>query len=108
LSSAASISRRKTISAAFRAHHRDLSRWPRHDPVRAQIFAAHGNIGATVCLTQNYRNLGHRSRRVSKEQLGAVTDDAAALLLHAGQKARYIDESQQRNIEGVAEADKPG
>ena len=48
---------------------------------------------------------GTVARGVGEQHLGAVPDDAAALLVDAGQEARHVDEGHQRNVEGVAEAD---
>ena len=39
------------------------------------------------------------------QHLGAVANDAAALLLDAREKTRYVDQSNQGNIEDVACAD---
>src|SRR6185437_742450 len=39
------------------------------------------------------------------EELGAVRDDAAVLLVGAGEEAGDIDERAQRDVEAVAEAD---
>ena len=43
--------------------------------------------------------------RVGEQHLRAVADDAAALLLDAGQEARHVDQGHQRDVEDVAEAD---
>ena len=48
---------------------------------------------------------GCGARGVGEQHLGAVADDAAALLLDAGQKARDVDQRDQRDVEDVAEAD---
>ena len=48
---------------------------------------------------------GTVASRKRKQQLGAVADDAAVLLLRAGQKAGHVFEGDQRNVEAVAEAD---
>src|SRR5487761_1232899 len=42
---------------------------------------------------------------VGEQQLGPVTDDAAMLLLGAGKEARNVFERDERNVEGIAEAD---
>ena len=91
---------------ALGAHHRDLRRRPRNHAIRTQSLGAHGDVRAAVGLAQHHGDFGNRRRRVGKQQLGAVADDAAALLLHAGQKSRHIDKGQQRNIECIAEAHK--
>src|SRR5271157_384221 len=91
---------------AFGAHHRNLRRRPRQNPVRSQILAAHRQIGPAVRLAQYHRKLGNGGLRVSKQQLRAMADNAAPLLLHAGKETGNVDQSYQRNIEGAAEKNK--
>ena len=52
--------------------------------------------------------LGHGRLGEGVEQLGAVADDAVVLLLGPGQEAGHIVEDDQRDVEGVAEADEAG
>src|SRR6185369_17272962 len=93
------------LGRAFRSHDGDLRGWPRHYPVSPEIFAAHGEVRATISLAQDDRNLRDGRRRVGKQHLGAVANDAAVLLLNSGQESWHVDKCQQRNIEGIAEAD---
>ena len=89
---------------ALRAHHRHFRCRPREHAIGAQSLAAHGQVRAAVGLSQDYGDLRNRRRRVGEEQFGAVTDDAAVLLLHARQESGHVHEGQQRNIKRIAEA----
>jgi len=42
-----------------------------------------------------------------EEELGAVADDPAKLLLRPREEARHVLENDQGDVEGVAEADEP-
>src|SRR5207302_9269150 len=57
----------------------------------------------TIGFARNHRNFRHGRLGVSKEKFRAVLDDAAVLLRNAGQKAGYVFESRDRNIEAIAE-----
>ena len=72
------------------------------------MFGTHDAIGATIGLSCDDRNLGHRRLGQSKEQFGAMPDNAAPLLSRPRQKARHILDNPQRDIEGVAEPNEPG
>ena len=52
-----------------------------------------------MTVTFGHRRLGERV-----EQLRAVLDDAAVLLVGARQEARHVDEGDERDVEAVAEA----
>src|SRR4029077_4287680 len=62
-----------------------------------------GGGPAAVRLPQNDGNFGNRGRSIGEEHFCSVTNDAAALLLHARHKARHIDQSHQWNVEDIAE-----
>ena len=72
--------------------------------VGADVLAAHDDVGAAVGLARDHRDLRHRRLAEGVEQLGAVRDDAAVLLVDARQEARHVDEGDDRQVEGVAEA----
>jgi hypothetical protein len=48
----------------------------------------------------------HRALRIGEQQFRAVLDQAAIFLCGARQEARHVDEGHDRDVEGVAEADK--
>ena len=50
----------------------------------------------------------HGGFGIGEQQLGAVLDQAAIFLGGAGQKARHIDERDDRNLETIAEAHEAG
>ena len=93
------------VRSARRAHDGDFSRRPCHDLVRAELAAAHGDVGTAVRLARDDRDLGHRRLAVGVEHLRAVADDARVLLTDARQEARNIDEVDERDVERIAEAD---
>src|SRR6266436_36160 len=92
------------IYGAFRAHDGDFSRGPREIGVRANVFARHDAVRPAVGFARDDSDFRDGGFGKGEEQLGAVPDDAAELLLRARQKAGYILKSNQRNIERVAEA----
>ena len=63
-------------------------------------------MGAAVALAEGDSDLGHRGLAVSKEHLGTVDDDTVVFLTRAGEEAGDIDECDDGDIEGIAEADK--
>jgi len=89
----------------LRAHDRDLGRRPGADHVGAQVLGAHDDVGPAVGLAGNDRQLGHRGLGIGEEHLGPVLDDAQLFLVAAGQEAGDVDEADQRDVEGIAEAD---
>src|SRR3546814_15565976 len=71
---------------------------------RSQMLRRHHVIGAAIGLARDDRNLGDRRFGISEEQFRAMLDDAVKFLRGAGQKARDVDEGDDRNLERVAEA----
>ena len=79
---------------------------PGKDQIGAQVFAAHCDICASICLAQNDINLWNCSFRVCVEKLGSMSDDAAMFLIDARKECRYVSQSNYGYIEAVAETDK--
>ena len=79
------------LGRALGAHDGDFGRGPGQHAIGAQVFAAHCQIGAAVSLAHDHGDLRHGRRRIGEQHLGAVADNPAVLLLHAGQKSRHID-----------------
>ncbi|MNX91930.1 hypothetical protein D3C86_1240470 [compost metagenome] len=69
------------------------------------MLGAHDVIGAAIGLARDDRQLGHGGLGIGEQQLGAVLDQGAVLLLGARHEARHVHQRHQRNVEGVAEAD---
>src|SRR5216683_3430707 len=94
------------IHRTLRPHHRNLRRRPRQIHVRAQMFRTHHAIRPAIRLARNHRKLRHRGLCECIQQLRAVADDTAMLLLNPRHESRHIFERNQRNIEGIAETHK--
>ena len=71
------------------------------------MLGGHDVIGPAVGLAGDDGDLGHGGLGIGKQQLGPVPDDAAVLLGCAGQEPRHVLKRDQRDVEGVAEADEP-
>src|SRR5208337_4058473 len=56
-----------------------------------------------VSFARDHGNLRHRGLGKGVQQLGAVSDDSAELLLRAGQKSGNVFEGDERNVEAIAE-----
>ena len=67
------------------------------------MLGRHNAIRPAVGLAGNDGDLGDCGLSKSKQQLGAMADDAAILLLSPGKKTGYVFERNQRNVEGIAE-----
>src|ERR1700687_879889 len=91
------------VDGAFRAHDGDFRGGPGEIGVGADVFGGHDAIGAAVGFAGDDRNFWHRGFGEGEEQLGAVFDDAAEFLLRAGKKAGNVLESDERDVEGIAE-----
>ena len=89
---------------ALSAHHCDFSGRPRYYPVGPKVFTAHGDISASVGLAQHHRNFGDCGCRIGEKHFCAMPNNSPILLLNPWQKTRSIHESEQRKVEGVAEA----
>ena len=92
------------VDRALGAHHRDLGRRPREVEVGEHVLGGHDVVGAAVGLARDDRDLRHGRLGVGVQQLGAVADDPAPLLVGPGQEARHVAERDQRDVERVAGA----
>src|SRR6266446_7353721 len=93
------------VDRALRTHDRDLPGRIHEVHVAADVLRRHDDVRAAVGLAGDDRDLRYRRLAEGVEQLGAVLDDAAVLLLHAGKEAGDVDEGDDRDVEAVAEAD---
>src|ERR1035437_3991421 len=93
------------VDGTLGAHHGDLGRGPGDVEIGADVLAAHDVVRAAVGLAGDDREFGHRRLAVGVEQLGAMADDAAVLLGRPGQEARHINEGDDGDVKGIAEAD---
>ena len=67
------------------------------------MLRTHDAIGAPVGLARDDGELGDGGFGEGVEQLGAVADNAAVLLLDAGHEAGDVFEGDERNVERIAE-----
>ncbi len=93
------------VHGAFRAHDRDFRRRPGQHDVRPEGLGTHSDIGPTVGLPGDQRDLGYRRLAVGIQNLGAMADDAAIFLGSPRKETGHIDQGQQGNIEGVTGPD---
>src|ERR1035437_6014968 len=93
------------LCGAFSTHDCDLSRGPRYYAVCAQALGAHSDICAAVGFAQDNGDFWHSGSGVGKQEFGAVTNDASALLFDARKKSRHVDKRQQGNVKCIAVAD---
>ena len=96
------------VDRALGTHHRDFRRRIGKVEIGGEILRSHHAIRAAVGLASDDGHLGNRRLGERVEQLRAVPDDPAVLLLRAGQEAGHVLEDDQRDIEGVAEPDEAG
>src|SRR2546427_651957 len=94
------------VDGAFRTHDGDFRGGPGKVGVGADVFAGHDAVRAAVGLAGDDRDFRHGGFSEGEEQLGAVLDDSAELLLRAGKKSGHIFKGDERNVERVAEAHK--
>ena len=71
-------------------------------------WRVHDDVGAAVRLAQHQRDPRHGRVAVGVQQLRAVPDDAAVLLVDAGQEAGDVQQGDDRDVEGVAHLDEAG
>ncbi len=92
------------LTAPVRPHDGDLRRREREVDVRANVLARHDVVRAAVRLAQDDGDLRHGGLGEREEQLRAVLDDAAVLLVGPRHEAGHVDERDERDVEAVAEA----
>ena len=68
--------------------------------VTADMLGTHHKIGPAIGLAGDDGDARHGGLAEGVDQLGAVLDDAAVLLVGAGQKSGHIFVDDQRNVEG--------
>ncbi len=93
---------------AIGPHHGNLGGWIGKIDIGPNVLAAHHVVGASVCFSCDHGNFRDGGFRECVKQFGPVTDDTSKLLNRTGQESGHIHESDQRNVKGIAEADKTG
>ena len=92
----------------LRPHHGDFCRRVRIIDIGPDVFGGHDAVGAAVGFACDQCDFRDRGFGESVQKLGAMADDTAVFLGHAGKKTRHIFQRDQRDVEGIAEPDKPG
>ena len=92
------------VDRALRAHDGDLRARPGEVEVGEHVLGGHDVVGAAVGLARDDGELRDRRLGEGVEQLRAVADDPAPLLVGAGQEAGDVDERDDRDVERVAGA----
>src|SRR5699024_8670936 len=90
------------------AHDRDLGARPGEVDIGPELLRAHYAVGPAVGLAGDERDQGDGGLTIGVDELGSTADDAAVLLIGAGQEPGHVDEGEDRDVEGIAEADEPG
>ena len=96
------------VDSPLSPHDRNLCGREGEIEVGADVLRTHHAVSAAIRLAGDDGDLGHRGFGERKEELRAVADDPAPLLLGAGQKSRHILDDPQRNVECIAEAYEAG
>lgn len=96
------------VDRALGAHDGDLGGRPGEADVRAEGLRAHDDVGAAEGLADDDGDEGDARARIGGDELGSAADDPGALLLGAGPVSGDVDEGDDGDPEGVAEADESG
>ena len=72
------------------------------------MFAAHGDVGTTVCFTQNDIDLDRCRFGISVEQFCTMTDDSLVFLIFSRKESGNVSQCNDRNVVSVTVADKAG
>src|SRR5438876_9898181 len=83
-------------------HDRQFGGRPGEVEVAPDVLRRHHVVGAPVRCARDDRDLGDGRLAVGEQELRAVADDAAELLVRPRQEARDVDEGQEGDVEGVA------
>ena len=93
------------IYRAFCPHYCDFRAWIGKVYVCACLLGVHHNVCTAVSLTGDNGQFGNGSFRECINDFRAVADDTVIFLRVSRKEARNIFESNQRNVETVAETD---
>ncbi len=93
---------------ACASHNCDFCSRPCVVHVAAELLAAHHDVAAAIALAERNGDFGHSSFAVSVKELGSMENHAVVFLTCSGEESGHVNQSDQRNIESVAEAYKAG
>jgi hypothetical protein len=94
------------VHRALGAHDGDLRGRPGVVHVGADLLGGHDVEGDAIGLAGDEGGERHRALRIGEQQFRPMLDQSAIFLRRARQKARHVDEGDDRDIEGITEADK--
>ena len=94
----------QNVDRTLTTHNRDFGGWPSQVDVGSELFRAHNDVSTAVSLASDDGDQRNGCLGVCIEQLGTASNHASPLLVGARQVARNVDEGEDRNREGVAEA----
>ena len=87
-------------------HDCNLRRWPGKIDICAKLLASHRHMRAAIGFSKHNRNLRHGGLSICIYEFRALGYHACVLLLGSAEETRDIDKSDNRDIEGITEADK--
>src|SRR5439155_5793575 len=93
------------LDSPLRAHDGDLGGRPGEVEVGPDVLRGHDAVGSSIGLARDDRELGDGGLGERVKELRAVPDDASELLRWSRQEARDVFEDDERDVEGIAEAD---
>src|SRR6266513_5689999 len=95
------------LDRPLRSHDGEFRGGPSEIEVPPDVFRAHDVVRAAVGLARDYRDFRHGRLAEGEQELRAVPDDPAELLLRPREEAGHVDEREEREVEAVAEPDEP-
>ena len=93
------------LDGTLGTHDGDLTVGPGVVGITTKVLGGHDAVGTTITLTGDDGDLGDGGLGVGVDELGTLTNDTSVLLVDTGQESGDINEGDERNVEGIAEAD---
>src|SRR6056297_846696 len=96
------------FDCTFCSHHCNLGGGPGHIIISTNVLAVHYVVGAAIGFPGNNGHFWHCCLTERIEKLSTVFNDTAPLLVGSRQEPRHIFKHNQRNVECITKANKPG
>ena len=93
------------LDCTLGTHDGDLACGPGVVEVALEVLGGHNVVSTTVGLACDEGDLGHGRLSVSVKQLSTVLDDTSEFLGSTWKEAWHIGEGDDRDLEGITEAD---
>lgn len=87
------------------SHNSNLGSWPGVVDISTKMLGRHDIVGSSERLAGDDGDLWNGGLGESVEELGSVADDTSVLLGGSWQKSWNIDQGDDWDVEGIAEAD---